>query len=255
MTTGSYTQVNGLDLYYEEHGSATGRPLVALHGGLLTADLCFGALLPVLAPGRRVIVPELQGHGHTRDTDRPFRVDLLAEDVLALMDRLGIARTDLLGFSLGGYAALQLALDHPERVDHLVLASTNYRPEGYHEEIRQPRLQHGSNRMPTPDDFAEMRAAYLAVSPEPDHFDAFAAKASDAVAAFEGWPTERLRTLRTPTLLVVGDHDFVRLDHAVEMYDLIPDARLAVLPRTTHMDVMRRTTLLTPLLQGFLPTG
>ncbi|MEV7175636.1 alpha/beta hydrolase [Kitasatospora sp. NPDC093679] len=255
MTTGSYAHVNGLDLYYEEHGSTTGRPLVVLHGGLLTVELCFGTLLPALTRGRRVIAPELQGHGRTRDTDRPYRIDLLAADVLALLDRLGVERTDVLGFSLGGYAALQLALDHPERVDHLVLASVNYRPDGYHEEIHASELPSGSSRLPTPEDFAEMRAAHLAVSPEPEHFDAFHAKVSDAVAAFGGWPAERLRTLRAPTLLVVGDHDFVRLDHAVEMYELIPDARLAVLPRTTHMDVMRRTTLLAPLLEGFLPTG
>ncbi|MEV6208035.1 alpha/beta fold hydrolase [Kitasatospora sp. NPDC051914] len=255
MTAGRHLHVNGIDLYYEEHGPADGRPLVALHGGLLTAEMAFGALITALPPGRRVIAPELQGHGHTADSDREFRIGHLAEDVLGLLDHLGIERADLLGFSLGGYVALELAISHPARVDHLVLASTNYRPDGYHDEIRRSELHPGSTRMPTERDFAEMREAHLAVSPEPDHFDDFAAKASGAVGAFEGWPAEALRRLAAPTLLVVGDHDFVRLDHAVEMYELIPDARLAVLPRTTHMDVMRRTRLLVPLLEGFLPSA
>ena len=104
MTAGSYAHVNGIDLYYEEHG--TGRPLVALHGGLLTVGLAFGALLPALSADRRVIAPELQGHGHTADTDREFRIPYLAADVLGLLDRLGVKRADLFGFSLGGYVAL-----------------------------------------------------------------------------------------------------------------------------------------------------
>jgi pimeloyl-ACP methyl ester carboxylesterase len=96
----TYASVNGLQLCYEIRG--TGRPLVLLHGGLLTIDLNFGPLLEPLAASSQVIAVELQGHGHTADTDRPMTIEALAGDVIALLDHLGIAEADLFGFSLGG---------------------------------------------------------------------------------------------------------------------------------------------------------
>jgi pimeloyl-ACP methyl ester carboxylesterase len=119
-----YAKVNGLKMYYEVHGSGDGsrRPLVLLHGGVLTVGLSFAAVLPTLAAGRRVVAPELQGHGHTADTDRALTPANLASDVVALLDELGIERADVLGFSLGGLVALQLALAHPERVGRLASA-------------------------------------------------------------------------------------------------------------------------------------
>ena len=104
----AYAPVNGLQLYYEIHGS--GKPLVLLHGGLMTIDLNFGPLLEPLAGGRQVIAVELQGHGHTADIDRPMTIQALAGDVVALLDQLGIAEADLLGFSLGGLVAYAVAL-------------------------------------------------------------------------------------------------------------------------------------------------
>ncbi len=108
----TYAPVNGLQLYYEIRGS--GRPLVLLHGGLLTIDLTFGPLLAPLAASRRVIAVELQGHGHTADTGRPMTIEALAGDVVALLDHLDIAQADLFGFSLGGLVAYAVALGaHP----------------------------------------------------------------------------------------------------------------------------------------------
>src|SRR5437763_3288446 len=110
----TYVQVNGLQLYYEIHGS--GKPLVLLHGGLLTIDLNFGPLLEPLATGRQVIAVELQGHGHTADTGRAMTIEALAGDVIALLDQLGIAEDDLLGFSLGGIVASEIAFGATTRV-------------------------------------------------------------------------------------------------------------------------------------------
>src|SRR5215212_6407571 len=107
----TYASVNGLELYYEVHGS--GRPLVLLHGGLMTIDLNFGLLLEPLAASRQVIAVELQGHGHTADTDRPMTIEALADDVIALLDHLGVAEADLFGFSLGGLVAYAVALGRP----------------------------------------------------------------------------------------------------------------------------------------------
>jgi pimeloyl-ACP methyl ester carboxylesterase len=125
----TFASVNGLRLYYEIHGS--GKPLVLLHGGLMTIDLNFGPLLEPLAASRQVIAVELQGHGHTADTDRPMTIEAMASDVIALLDQLGIGQADVFGFSLGGLVAWAMAIGAPDRVGKLVAASADpFRPPG-----------------------------------------------------------------------------------------------------------------------------
>jgi len=156
----TYAPVNGLQLYYEVRGS--GRPLVLLHGGLLTIDLNFGPLLEPLAAGRQVIAVELQGHGHTADTGRPMTIEALAGDVVALLDHLGIEQADLFGFSLGGLVAFAVALGAPARVGKLIVASADARrPPG------RESAPLDDDRMPTSADFQAMRDAYDAVAPDP----------------------------------------------------------------------------------------
>ncbi|MFH8410665.1 alpha/beta fold hydrolase [Streptomyces sp. NPDC018019] len=249
-SSAGYARINGLNLYYEVHG--TGQPLVLLHGGLLTIDLTFGGILPALAATRQVVALELQGHGHTGDIDREPALRYLADDVVGLLDHLGIGRADLFGFSLGGLTALQLAVTRPARVHRLVLASTHYRPEGYHPEILDPYARPGSPRMPTERDFQEMYEAYVEVAPDPDRFEAFAEKLRPTVRRFEGWSAETLAGLAAPVLLLVGDTDFVRLEHAVEMHGLIPGSQLGVLPGTTHHNLPRRADLVVPMVEAFL---
>jgi pimeloyl-ACP methyl ester carboxylesterase len=253
MMTSGYAPVNGLDMYYELHGE--GRPLVLLHGGLLTIDLSFGRLLPALAKERQVIALELQGHGRTADTDRPITMDGLAGDVAGLLDLLGLDRADVFGFSLGGLVATELAVGRPDRVDRLVLAATHFHPDGYHDDVRDPALFATSTRMPTEADFAEMRDTYQRIAPDPAHFDAFAQKTSAAVGTFAGWPPERLAAITAPTLIVIGDHDFVRIEHSAQLHRLIPGSRLAVLPDTTHMRLTQRDDMLLPMLRELLDAG
>ena len=240
----TYVSVNGLQLYYEMRGS--GRPLVLLHGGLMTIDLNFGPLLEPLAADRNVIAVELQGHGHTADTDRPMTIEALAGDVVALLDHLGIPRADLFGFSLGGLVAYAIAFGAPARVGSLVVASADvHRPQGRES---APLVQ---DRMPTPADFQAMRDGYDAVTPDPAHFDQFAARTSAMVHEFPGW-TDELRSLHVPTLLIFGDRDFTPLPHVVELFELLPDAQLAVLPGTTHVGVTRRPDEVLALITPFL---
>jgi pimeloyl-ACP methyl ester carboxylesterase len=251
-----YAAVNGLRMYYEVHGEdgghGAGRPLVLLHGGLMTIDLSFGHVLPELAAGRQVIAAELQGHGRTADIERDIDLGFLAGDVAGLLDHLGVGRADVLGFSLGGGVALQLALDHPDRVGRLIVMSAGYASDGFHQEISDPAQHATSTRMPTEEDFRQMREAYERLAPDPGHFEAFAAKTSQAAGHLEGWTAAELGGITAPALLVFGDHDFIRLEHAVQMHELIPGAQLAVLPGATHMGVLRRTDLVVPLVTGFL---
>jgi pimeloyl-ACP methyl ester carboxylesterase len=254
MTQASgYAPVNGLNMYYEVHG--TGRPLVLMHGGLHTIDLSFGQVLPGLAASRRAIGVELQGHGHTADIHRPFTLVGLADDIVGLLDLLGIERADVFGFSLGGLVATQLAVTRPERVDRVVLAASHFHPDGYYDDIRDPALFATSTRMPTEQDFAAMREAYERVAPDPAHFTDFAEKVSTAVGTFTGWSADELGSIKTPTLIMVGDNDFVRVEHAAEMRDLIPDSRLAVLPDTTHIQLTQRAELVVPIVERFLDQG
>jgi pimeloyl-ACP methyl ester carboxylesterase len=122
-----YAPINGLEMYYEIDGA--GEPLVVLPGAYMTVEL-MGDLVPALAKSRRVIAVEFQGHGHTADIDRPFSYEQFADDTAALLERLGITRADVYGYSLGGAVALQLGLRHPQHVRKLALASASYSSDG-----------------------------------------------------------------------------------------------------------------------------
>jgi pimeloyl-ACP methyl ester carboxylesterase len=241
----TYAPVNGLQLYYEVHGR--GRPIVLLHGGLLTIDLNFGPLLEPLAASRQVIAVELQGHGHTADSDRAMTIEALAGDVIALLDHLGIAQADFFGFSLGGLVAYEVAFSAPARVGRLIVASADaHRPPG------RESAPIDEDRLPTMADFQAWRDAYVAVAPDPTHFDEFAAKNTKAVHECQARSADELRSLRVPTLLIFGDRDFSPLPDVLETFELLPNAQLAVLPGTTHMGVARRFGEVLAFLMPFL---
>src|SRR6266516_1884708 len=133
--TGQYAQVNGVNLYYETHGA--GRPLILLHGGLGSGEM-FGPLLPTLSERHQVIVVDLQGHGRTADIDRPIDIRLMADDIAALIDHLGLDKPDLVGYSLGGGVAFFTAVNHPQKVGRLVIASANIRRDAIPPEMLAP---------------------------------------------------------------------------------------------------------------------
>jgi pimeloyl-ACP methyl ester carboxylesterase len=235
---GDYAEVNGLVMYYEVHG--TGRPLVVLHGAYMTIG-AMGAIVPGLAETRQVIAVELQGHGHTADADRPITYEQMADDTAALLGHLGIGQADVFGYSMGGGVALQLAIRHPGLVRKLVAASVSYTSDGM-----QPEL-HGMVPSITPEMFAvsPIEAAYLEVAPNPGDFPRLVEKLKPLDITPFAWPAEDIRGIEAPTLIVVGDSDAVRLEHAVEMFRLLgggamgdlaglPNSRLAVLPGTAH---------------------
>jgi pimeloyl-ACP methyl ester carboxylesterase len=242
--------IDGLPLWYEEHGDPDGPPLIALHGGVLTFEASFRDVLPWLESGRRVIGVELQGHGHTPDTGRPMSIERFADDVAALLDHLAIERTDLWGYSLGALTATGVAVRHPAKVRRLVLAAVHIRSDGYHPEITAH--EQDDYRLPSEEEFASWQAAYDAVAPNPDDFFPFLERLQPVVHEWRGWTDDEIRSVIAPTCLVIGDRDFVRLDHAAEMLDLFPDGRLAVLPRTKHTEVMQRSEQLRALVDPFL---
>jgi pimeloyl-ACP methyl ester carboxylesterase len=171
--------------------------------------------------------------------------------VAELVDRIaGGGPVDVWGFSLGALTATSFAVRHPAMVRRLVLAASNIRPDGYHPEITAP--EQDDPRLPTQDEFATWQADYEAVAPDPANLFPFLERLQPLVHGFDGWTADEIGSITAPTMLVIGDRDFVRLDHAAEMLDLFPDCRLAVLPGTRHTEVMSRPEVLRALVEPFL---
>ncbi len=248
-TTTGYADVNGLHLYYETYGS--GAPLVLLHGGMLTIDLNFATLIPTLAQTHTVIGVEMQGHGRTANIDREITYPNLASDVVALLDHLGIERATVLGHSMGGGVALEMAVSHPDRVCAIVPISASVSKDGMHPDLLDPSTFETSPIMPTAQDFADFKEAYERLSPHPEQFDAFLMSLSGMDSDFAGWTDEQLAAISCPVLIVQGDTDFTVIAHAGVMLAKIPGSALAVVPATTHMQVTRRDTILLPILEQF----
>ena len=233
-----YAPVNGLEMYYETLGD--GRPLVLLHGAYMTIDL-MGPLLPGLAESRQVVAVEQQGHGRTADVDRPITYEQMAEDTAALMRHLDLADADVLGYSMGGGIALELAIRHPDLVRRLVVASASYASDAMHPEALAmfPSI--------TPELFAAtpIEEAYLRLAPDPGGFPKLVEKMKELDTTDFALAEDDVRGIAAPTLIVLGDSDGVRLEHAVRFFKLLgggvmgdlsgmPKSQLAVLPATAH---------------------
>jgi pimeloyl-ACP methyl ester carboxylesterase len=226
-SVGRYAEIGPLHMYYEEAGE--GRPLVLLHGGGSTVETTFGRILPLLAHGHHVIAPEQQGHGHTSDLDRPLSFEQMADDTAALLTQLGIHDADVLGFSNGGMVALQLAIRHPALVHRLILCSSFYARDGAIPPLREAWAQPpDAAKMPPP-----LRDGYLATAPHPD-LQGFVAKTIAMMQTFSDIPEATLRTITVPVLVMIGDHDVIRTEHALRLSQLVPHGQLAVFPGSIH---------------------
>jgi len=242
----SYADVNGVSLYYEEHGA--GQPLILLHGGLGSGDM-YAPIRPALAAGRRVITVDLQAHGRTADVDRPLRHETLADDVAGLIRHLGLAQADVMGCSFGAGTALRTAIQHPDLVRRLVITSFPCRRDGWYEESRAGMDQMGSQLagmlMQSP-----VYETYSRVAPRVEDFPVLLDKTGELLRLDYDWSAE-VAKITAPVMLVYADADAVRPAHIVEFYALLggglrdanwdgslrPVARLAVLPGHTHYDI------------------
>jgi pimeloyl-ACP methyl ester carboxylesterase len=213
---GAYADVNGINLYYETHGS--GRPLVLLHGGL-GSGVMLGPIVPRLAEHHQVIAVDLQGHGRTADVDRPITLETMGDDIGALIGHLGVGRPDLMGYSLGGGVAFQVALRHPGLVRKLVLVSTYLRKDAAYQAIGEQQQQLSGAAAPmlreTP-----MYELYARVAPRPDDFPRLLDKMGAWMAEDFDY-TDQFRAIQVPTLYVAADADMFPPSHAVEAFELL----------------------------------
>ena len=256
QAAGNRVSINGMRMYYEVSGA--GDPLIVLHGAYMNIP-SMGAIIPALARTRKVYALEFQGHGRTTDIDRPITYTALADDVAAFMDSVRLTKADVMGYSMGAIAGLQLAIRHPTKVNKLVVASGAYDLKGWQPEytafipqmtvemiVQMPFAAEYKKLAPNPNGFPELVRKLIALEKEP-----------------MAWEAE-VRALKTPVLIIAGDADVATLEHMVAMFHLLgggvmgdmgkplPASRLAVLPATSHTAVITQTDLLLALIEPFL---
>jgi pimeloyl-ACP methyl ester carboxylesterase len=219
-------------MYYEIHGKETGIPLILLHGGGSTIEVTFGKVLPIFAQHRKVIALEEQGHGRTTDRSQPVRFETSADDVAALLAYLKIEKADLFGFSNGASVALQVAIRHPQLVRKLVFASSMTKKEGAHPQFWASMEQVDFANMPQP-----LKDAFLKVNPDTQKLKAMHDKDAERMLNFKDVSDDDVRSVRAPTLIVMGDRDIPTPDHAIELTHMIPQSRLLIVPGE-HGDYM-----------------
>jgi len=257
---GNYADVNGIRLYYEIQG--TGYPLILLHGGL-GAGTMFGPNIPALAKGRQVIAVDLQGHGRTADIDRPIRLELMAEDIAALIKHLSLDRPDVMGYSMGGGVAMFVAARHPELVRKVVLVSTYLKRTSVYPELLSQQAQVGPE-MAEAMKQTPMYQLYASIAPRVEDWPRLLGKMGEMMKEDFDYSKD-LSSIKAPTMIVAGDAEMFPPSHAVEMFELlgggkrdggwdgsgISNARLAILPGVTHY-AMGLAPALAPTVARFL---
>jgi pimeloyl-ACP methyl ester carboxylesterase len=256
-TESGHADVNGLRMYYEVHGN--GKPIVLLHGSFMNIALNWSNVIPLLAEDRKVIVAEMQGHGRTSDVSRELSYEGMADDVSGLLEHLNIDSADILGYSMGGGIAFQVAVRHPEQVRRLVAVSCVYAHDGWWPDVEAVFATFTAEMFKgTP-----IQEQYESFGNDPARFPDFVKKVISIDLKPYDW-SQDVSNIKAPLFMVIGDADGVRYEHALELFrargggkmgDMhgLTESRLAVLPGTTHIGmIMQRTEWLIPMVKDFL---
>ncbi|MDI3321510.1 alpha/beta fold hydrolase [Pinibacter soli] len=222
-SNGKYASVNGINMYYEIHGS--GQPLVLIHGGGSTIYTTFGKILPELAKHHQVISVELQAHGHTSDRNAPSSFEQDADDVASLLKQLNIAKASFFGFSNGGNTAMQVAIRHPEIVNKLIIASSLYRRDGMPQSFWDGMNHATIDNMPK-----QLRDAYLKINNDSAGLMTMFKRDAVRMQNFKDWNEADIKSIKAPTLVIAASNDVMTPEHTVALYRLFANGQLAILP-------------------------
>lgn len=251
-----YADVNGLKMYYEVYGK--GKPIALLHGSYMNIPLNWSHIIPLLAKDRKVIVMEMQGHGRTRDISREISYEGMADDVSGLLKHLKIDSADILGYSMGGGIAFQMAVRHPEQVRRLVVLSGTYTHDGWWPDVEAMYPTINADMFKgTP-----IQKQYDSFGNDPAHFPEFVKKVISIDLKPYDWSKD-VKNIKAPIFMAIGDADGVQYEHALELFrakgggkmgDIhgLPQSRLAIIPGTTHIGMMQRADWLIPMITDFL---
>jgi pimeloyl-ACP methyl ester carboxylesterase len=241
---GRYYAIHGLRMYVEQHG--TGPPLLLLHGGAGNG-MQFEQQLPAFAPTHRLIVPDCRAQGRTTDRPGPLTYHGMAEDMIALLDRLGVGHVDIMGWSDGGDIGLDMAMHHPGRVGHLVTFGANFQADGLNAQDVE------WNRTATAGSFGDgMREGWTKLNPQPEHYEEAMNKLLAMWRSEPRWTTADLGRIRAKCLVCVGDHDLIRPEHSSALAAAIPVAELWIVPNASHGAMIERPELVNPRVLEFL---
>ena len=251
-----YADVNGLKMYYEVYGS--GKPIVLIHGSFMTIPLNWSKIIPLLAKGRKVIVTEMQGHGRTKDISREFSYEGMADDVSGLLKHLKIESADILGYSMGGGVAFQVAIRHPKQVRRLAVLSGTYSHDGWWPDVEAMFSTMNADMLKG----SSIEKQYNSLGNDPAQFPEFIKKVISIDLKPYDWSMD-VENIQVPIFMAIGDADGVQYEHILELFrakgggkmgDIhgLPKSRLAIIPGTTHVGMMSRTDWLIPMITDFL---
>lgn len=224
-TEKGYKTVNGIQMYYEIYGS--GKPLVLVHGGGSSILFDFKEVISRLEPQFQLIGIDLQNHGMTEHRDIPETFEQDARDVVALLKELNIGKASFWGFSNGGNTVMQIAHLYPGIIDKLIIASSFYKRDGMMDGFFESMSEATLDSMPEP-----LKINFLELNPDFSKLENMFDKDSKRMQNFEDWDQKILTSIHTPTLFISGDKDVMKPEHVVEMWRLVSDAKLMILPAT-----------------------
>ena len=234
--------VNGIEMYYATYGA--GDPVLLIHGGLGNADIWANQVIDLMQD-HLVIVADSRGHGRSTRTEEPFGYDLMASDYLALLDYLKVDKVDLVGWSDGGIIGLDIAMSHPERLDHLYAQAANITTDGVDPSVAEDAVFNSY--------IARMAGDYAKMSPTPDQFDGFVAQIGEMWATQPNWTDAQVAAITVPTAVVAGDHDEAILrPHTEKIAALIPGAKLVILPEASHFAMLQAPEEYTASVRDFI---
>src|SRR5467141_1175800 len=233
---------NGISIHYAVYGQ--GSPVILLHGGLANTEY-WGNQIQALAPHHTGIVMDRRGHGRSTRDSRPYGYDLMADDVVALMDVLKVPKADIVGWSDGAILGLDLAMRHPDRVDEIFAFAANTVTSG---------VKAGVEKNPTFAAFIERAGhEYEACSATPKQYDVFVAQISKMWASQPNWTDAQLKAITAPVLVVDGDHDeAIKREHTEYIASTIPRAGLLILPNASHFAFLQDPELFNYAVLHFL---
>ena len=239
-----YIDIDGLSVFYETEGD--GDPIVLLHGGLAD-NSTWAAQFSGLSRHRRVVAPERQAQGHTADRPGPLTYQAMTDQTVHFLTALGLGPVDLLGWSDGGMVGTLIAAEHPDLVRTLTVTGSGFSTAGYVPGAMEALV----SLAPGDEDMAMFAAMYSQASPDgPEHFPDVWEKIRTMWAEPFDW-TDKVGGITAPTLVIVGDDDYVTVEHAHQFSLLVGSGQLAVVPGASHLVPMEKPDLFNELVLEF----
>ena len=249
---GKYIDINDIKIYYETYGE--GEPLLLLHGNGGSIENFF-LQIPEFSKYFKVIALDSRAQGRSTDSDKEISYSLMASDMAALIDKLNLGSVDVVGWSDGGIIGIELAYAYPDKIKKLVTIGANYSTKNYEANNDHIRMDSQDTLVIRSRKIAEKYKNTLErLSPNPEKIPEIRRKLKTLMEEHPNFTEKQLEKIKTPTLVIVGDHDIISLDHTVSLFASLPHAELFVIPGATHIVPVEQPGLLNSVIIRFLKT-